>query len=103
MFYQLMIKVHSFLKQCLHGLHFMKTMSFYQTFFSKLKSLKLLHRVFHLLGTIHKQRLLRGGGRGDPQKEMKGNIGRDLVFVEEASFLRPLKALKMMKQSPCLP
>ena len=32
------------------------------------------------LGTIHKRCLLRGGGRGVPQKEMKSDTGRDPVF-----------------------
>ena len=31
-------------------------------------------------GTIHKQHLLRGEGGGAPQKEMKGDVGRNPVF-----------------------
>ena len=32
------------------------------------------------LGAIHKRRLLRGGGRGAPQKPMKGDENRYLVL-----------------------
>ena len=34
-----------------------------------------------LLGTIHKRRLPKGGGRGDPKKAMGGDGGRDPIFV----------------------
>jgi hypothetical protein len=41
------------------------------------------------LGTIHKQRLHRGGeGGGTHQKEMKGNIGRDPVFSRGDVFFK---------------
>ncbi len=53
------------------------------------------------LGTIHKRRLLRGGGRGAPTKGDERRYGGETLFwEEETSFLRPQKDLKGNVISP---
>ena len=45
----------------------------------------------YALGTLHKRRILRGGRRGVPSKQMKGDENRYLVSGQADVVLKAMK------------